>query len=89
VAVDPRLLPAARLAVVDREAQPLEVERRPAVEVLDDDAAPEIEVDGVRAQVAAGAVGPGAVLVAEPEVELARSVELLRDRLGVGDAHVS
>ena len=83
LAVHPGLLPAPCAPVVDREAEPLEVERRPAVEALDDDLAVEIEVDRVGRDLMAVTVVPRAVPLAEEEVELARRVELERERLGV------
>ena len=73
VGVDPGLLPAAGAAVVDGEAQPLVLQRRPRVEALDDHGVAEVEVDGVRPP---PVVAPGAVPLAEPEVELAGGVLL-------------
>ena len=86
--VHPRLLPAAGVPVVDREAEPLEVERGAAVEALDDDLAVEVEVDRVGRDVPVLAVVPRAVPLAEPEIELPRGVELEGQRLGVDSAHV-
>lgn len=59
-------LSSAPLAVEHRHAQALQLERRPAVEPLDDDLAVELASDAIRALAAL----PARVPEPQPEVEL-------------------